>query len=316
VVSEQSRMTIQIEHVELTADLAALPRYERPPEHVLATPELKLFHTIPYAESNAAIAASTLTPGARALLRGLLRLGATKVFPGGGAGIEYGSLLKTATRPEYVGAHIQEAADHLRHAQVDVLLVPGMSGYPVGAMYSAISGIPAILLKKQRLSDCRGSYPPGAFVIPSYTGEGDVVMSADLDAVQDIVDTILAPQLAAQRDKSSPVLTIRAAGADDIIDKATMSQAVGESALVVGRAAAEDYIRRYRAETGDERSIAVAVEVVAWVTPIIKGYNRPHDHLRRHFNLHPFAGINITSLHLEPHAIGVEGVGVVAFATN
>jgi hypothetical protein len=307
-------LTIQVEHTEVTANLSALPRYERPPEQIFATPELKLFHAITYAESHTAIAASALSPGSQALLRGLLRLGATKVFPGGGAGIEYGSLLKTATRPEYVGLHIQEAADHLRNAQVDVLLVPGMSGYPIGAMYSAVSGIPAILLKKQRLSDCRGIYPPGSFVIPSYTGEGDVVMSADLDAVQDIVDGILGPQLAEQHDEPSPVLTIRAAGADDIVDKATMSQAVGESALVVGRAAAEDYLRRHRAETGDQRSIAVVVKVVAWVTPIIKGYNRPHDHLRRHFNLQPFAGINVTSLHLEPRAIGVDGVGVIAFA--
>jgi hypothetical protein len=315
-VSEQQAMTIRIERTEISAELAALPRYERPPEEVIATPELKLFHAIPYAESEAAIANSSLSPGSQALLRGLLRLGATKVFPGGGAGIEYGSLLKTATRPEYLGLHIQEAAQHLKHARVDVLLVPGMSGYPVGAMYSAISGIPAILLKKQRLSDCRGVYPPGAFVIPSYTGEGDVVMSADLEAVQDIVDGILASQLAMQQDEPSPVLTIRAAGADDIIDKATMSQAVGDSALVVGRTAAEDYIRRHRAETGDQRPITVEVEVVAWVTPIIKGYNRPHDHLRRHFNLYPFAGINVTSLHLEPRAIGVEGVGVIAFTTD
>jgi hypothetical protein len=307
-------LTVQVEHTEVAANLSALPRYERPPEQVIASPELKLFHAITYAESDTAIAASGLSHGSQALLRGLLRLGATKVFPGGGAGIEYGSLLKTATRPEYVGLHIQEAADHLQKAHVDVLLVPGMSGYPIGAMYSAVSGIPAILLKKQRLSDCRGVYPPGSFVIPSYTGEGDVVMSADLDAVQDIVDGILGPQLAEQKDEPSTVLTIKAAGADDIIDKATMSQAVGESALVVGRTAAEDYIRRHRAETGDLRPIAVEVTVVAWVTPIIKGYNRPHDHLRRHFNLQPFAGINVTSLHLEPRAIGVEGVGVVAFA--
>jgi hypothetical protein len=313
VVSERPTTTIRIGHTEITADLSALPRYERPPEQVIATPELRLFHAIPYAESETAIANSPLSPGSRALLRGLLRLGATKIFPGGGAGIEYGSLLKTATRPEYVGLHVQEAAAHLREARVDVLLVPGMSGYPVGAMYSAVSGIPAILLKKQRLSDCRGVYPPGAFVIPSYTGEGDVVMSADLEAVQDIVDGILAPQLAMQHDAASPVLTIRAAGADDIIDKATMSQAVGESALVVGRTAAEDSLRRHREETGDQRPITVTVEVVAWVTPIIKGYNRPHDHLRRHFNLHPFAGINVTSLHLEPRAIGVEDVGVIAF---
>jgi hypothetical protein len=47
---------------------------------------------------------------------------------------------------------------------------------------------------------------------------------------------------------------------------------------------------------------------------LIKGYNRPHEHLRRHFGIVPFAGLNVTSVHLEPSAIGVEGVGIVAFA--
>jgi hypothetical protein len=309
-------MTVRVEHTEFIADVAALPRYERPPEQVFATPQLQLFHAIPYAESETAIAASALSPGSQMLLRGLLRLGASTIFPGGGAGIEYGSLLKTAVRPEFVGLHIQEAAEHLKQSRVDVLLVPGMSGYPVGAMYSAISRIPAILLKKQRLSDGSGEFPPGSFVIPSYTGEGDVVMSADLDAVQDIVDGILAPQTEAQANEPELALTIRAAGADDIIDKATMSQAVGESAVVVGRIAADRFIRAHRAQTGDARPITVSVEIVAWVTPIIKGYNRPHDHLLRLFNLRPFAGINVTSLHLEPRAIGVEGLGVVAFATE
>lgn len=293
-----------------------LPRYERPREEQIQTPELNLFDAIPFAESDAAIAASALTAGSQALLRGLLRLGCTKVFPGGGVGIEYGSLLKTAARPEYIAAHVAEAASHLRQRGVDLLLVPGMSGYPVGSMYSIISGIPAVLLKKTRFQEQAAPYPPGAFIIPSYTGEGDVVMSADLDAVQDIVDAIVGPQLDGQAGAARPVVTIRAAGADDIIDKATMSQAVGESAVVVGRAAAADYLRRHRQATGDEREIEVRVELVAWVTPLIKGYNRPHDHLSRLFGIHPLAGINVTSLHLQPRAIGVEGVGIVAFATE
>ncbi|MGH2561866.1 MAG: hypothetical protein ACRDJH_22620 [Thermomicrobiales bacterium] len=293
-----------------------LPRYERPREERVQSLELNLFDAIPYAESDAAIEVSSLTPGSRALLRGLLRLGCTKVFPGGGVGIEYGSLLKTATRPEYASAHVSEAAAHLRERRVDLLLVPGMSGYPVGAMYSIVAGIPAILLKKTRLHDQAMPYPPGAFVIPSYTGEGDVVMSADLEAVQDVVDGIVAPQLAAQSGIERPILMIRAAGADDIIDKATMSQAVGESAVVVGRAAAEDYLRRHQQATGDDREVDIRVELVAWVTPLIKGYNRPQDHLGRLFGIRPFAGINVTSLHLQPRAIGVEGVGIVAFAAE
>ena len=295
---------------------ATLPRYERPAEEWRPDPAGAPPACVPCVETEAAIAASALSAGSRDLLRGLLRLGTTRVFPGGGVGIEYGSLLKTAARPEYVAGHVAEAAVHLRERRVDLLLVPGMSGYPIGAMYALASGIPAVLLKKARLEgDGQQTYPAGAFVIPSYTGEGDVVMHADPAAVQDIVDGIVAPRLAAQSGSERPVLTLRAAGADDIIDKATMSRAVGESALVVGEASIADFVRRHRAATGDARPIDVRVEVVAWVTPLIKGYNRPQEHLLRHFGLHPFAGVNVTSVHLDPAAIGVEGVGVLAFAS-
>ena len=295
--------------------LAALPRYERPREE--RPVELTEIENpiIPFAQLERAIAAGSLSEGARALLRGLLRLGTTREFPGGGIGIEYGSLLKTATRPDYLAAHVAEAAAHLRDHRVDVLLVPGMSGYPIGAMYSIAAGIPAILLKKAKVEPtARDSYPAGAFVIPSYTGEGDVVMHADPAAAQDIIDSIAAPQLAAQAEMTSPVLSVRAAGADDIIDKATMSQAVGESAVIIGRVAMADFVRRHRLTTGDDRPITTRVELVAWVTPLIKGYNRPEDHLRQRFGICPFAGITMTSMHLDPPAIGVAGVGVVAFA--
>jgi hypothetical protein len=290
-----------------------LRRYERPREEPANLLPPAADEVIPYEQAEAAIAGSRLSMGSRALLGGLLRVGCTRVFPGGGIGIEYGSLLKTAARPDYLAGHVAEAAAHLREKRVDLLLVPGMSGYPVGAMYSIVSGVPGVLLKKAKLQP-DGAYPPGSFVIPSYTGEGDVVMSADEAAIQDIVDGIVAPQLAAQHDAAEVTLAIRAAGADDIIDKATMSQAVGESAVVVCGAAIEVVVRRHRATTGDDRPIHAKVDVVAWVTPLIKGYNRPHEHLRRHFGIVPFAGLNVTSVHLEPNAIGVEGIGIVAFA--
>lgn len=278
-------------------------------------PDVAAAPVIPYERAAEMIATSALSPGSQRLAHGLLRLGTPAVFSGGGIGIEYGSLLKTAARPEYLGDHIREAAAHLRERQVNLLLVPGMSGYPIGSMYSIVSAIPAVLLKKGKLHDLdQASYPTGAFVIPSYTGEGDVVMHADPPAVQDIVDQIAAGQLAAQADVARPVLRLRAAGADDIIDKAIMSQAVGESALVIGRAALADFVARHRAATGDQRPIAIEVEVVAWVTPIIKTYNQPEGHLRRTFNLVPFAGISVTGVQLEPPAIGIGGVGVVAIA--
>ena len=228
---------------------SALPRYTRPHEEIAAPPAERI---IPYAESGRAIAASPLSEGSRALLRGLLRIGTARLFPGGGAGIEYGGLLKTAARPEYVAGHVAEAAAHLRQQRVDLLLVPGMSGYPIGAMYALAAGIPALLLKKSRLGDdLPSAYSTGAFVIPSYTGEGDVVMQADSAAVADIVDTILTRKLAEQSNRHSVDVELRTAGADDIIDKATMSTAVGESALAIGDAAMRDWIARHRTRTGD-----------------------------------------------------------------
>jgi len=294
--------------------VSPLPRYTRPREEIVDAP---LEGIIPFAQSDAAIDQSTLSAGSRALLRGLLRVGSTRMFPGGGAGIEYGGLLKTAARPDYVAAHVQEAADHLRERQADLLLVPGMSGYPVGAMYALAASTPALLLKKSQLGDANpNAYPAGAFVIPSYTGEGDVVMHADPAAVEDIVATIVARKLAEQIDQPVIELDLRVAGADDIIDKATMSQAVSESAVVIGEEAIGRCLTRHRAQTGDRRPANIRVSVVAWVTPLIKTYNRPREHLWQSFKLQPFAGLDLYTVHLDPPAIGVTGVGSVGFAAD
>jgi hypothetical protein len=291
-----------------------LPRYTRPREDAVAvSPTL----TIPYSRAAEAIENSALSPGSRTLLRGLLRTGAARVFPGGGAGIEYGSLLKTAARPDYVAAHVREAAAHLHAQAADLLVVPGMSGYPIGAMYALAAGIPALLLKKSQLGAAAPNvYPTGSFVIPSYTGEGDVVMQADPAAVADIVATIVERKLAEQTQHSTVDIELRIAGGDDIIDKATMSRAVGESALVIGEAALRDCVARHRARTGDDRQIAARVSDVAFVTPLIKVYNNPYEHLWQAFGLRPFAGIDVTSVCLDPPAIGVAGVGTLAFAST
>jgi hypothetical protein len=289
-----------------------LPRYRRPDEPAgeSAPPGMP----IPWADVPAALADAPISAGGKALLLGLLRTGATRMFGGGGAGIEYGSLLKTAAHPEDVAGHVREAADHLRDRRIDLLLIPGMSGYPIGAMYSLASGVPALLLKKGKLTAAEAErYPPGAFVIPSYTGDGDVVMSADPAAVSDIVGRICERQLAAQPGDGPARLVLRCAGADDIIDKATMSQAVGESAVVIGQTAMADWIARHRAETGDRRPIETRVELAAWVTPLVKGYNNPQRHLRDWFGIEPFAGVNVTGLSLDPPAIAVEGVGWLEF---
>lgn len=292
---------------------SSLRRYTRPRE--AAYPDVTTEEVVPFAASDEVISASPLTLGSQALLRGLLRVGTTRTFPGGGAGIEYGSLLKTAARPDYIADHVHEAAEHLHAQQTDLLLVPGMSGYPVGAMYALAARIPALLLKKSRLDAANPmAYPAGAFVIPSYTGDGDVVMHADPAAAEDIVDSIVRRKLREQEGQESVDIELRVAGADDIIDKATMSLAIGESAVAVGNAAMAKAIAQHRARTGDTRSISGGVAVVAWVTPLIKGYNHPHELLWNEFHLRPFAGINLTAVHADPPAIGVEGVGTFAFA--
>jgi hypothetical protein len=293
---------------------AKLRRYERPREaQSTATPT----SVIPFAEHDAAISSSKLSPGARSLLSGLLRVGTARDFPGGGAGIEYGSLLKTAARPDYIAEHIHEAADHLHRHRADLLLIPGMSGYPVGAMYALAARLPAVLLKKTRLSDANpNAYPAGAFVIPSYSGEGDVVMHADPAAVADIVASIVQRKLAEQRDHPRIDLELRVAGADDIIDKATMSQAVGESAIMIGESALAEAISRYRATTHDIRPVTSRVSVVAWVTPLIKSYNHPREHLQEVFGIEPFAGVDLSAVYLDPPAIGVTGVGTFAFCPS
>jgi hypothetical protein len=292
-----------------------LPRYERQIEQMIDAPPLAVDGMIGLDRLETALAESALTAGGRDLMRGLAQLGRPAMFPGGGAGIEYGSLLKTAANPDYLANHVQEAAAHLRDSLVDVLIVPGMSGYPIGSMYAIVAGLPAVLLKKQRLKDqprdCQ--YPAGSFVIPSYTGDGDVVMSADLVAIEDIVRRVLTPQLVAQSDAPHVELLVRLAGADDIIDKATMSQAVSDSGLIVGQAAVDAFIEGHRAKTGDARQISGKVQVVSWVTPLIKGYNRPQEHLQRLFGVTPFAGLNVTGVQVDPPAIGIEGLGVVRF---
>lgn len=292
---------------------AGLRHYTRPPEHVAPLPAAS--DLIPHADSSAVIDASELSTGGRQLLRGLLRVGTVREFPGGGVGIEYGSLLKTAARPDYLAAHIAEAADHLVAAQTDLLLVPGMSGYPIGAMYALAAQVPALLLKKSQLDKANPhAYPAGAFVIPSYTGDGDVVMHADPAAAEDIFATIIARKLQEQEERDEVVIDLRVGGADDIIDKATMSHAISESALAIGEAAMSHAIARHRAFTGDTRPITTRVAVTAWVTPLIKGYNRPYEHLWETFRLRPFAGLNIAAVYLDPPAIAIDGVGVFSFA--
>lgn len=286
-------------------------KYER--LHEDSAPALRVRQpVIAEAALDQAIAESRLSEGARDLTRGLAMLGSVRVFPGGGLGIEYGSLLKTAVHPAFINAHVREAADHLAKQAVDVLLVPGMSGYPIGSIYAFAAGLPAVLLKKNEIRlDRPIDYSPGAFVIPSYTGEGDVVMTADPAGVRSAIAPLLAAQVAAQTEKNELELAIRFAGADDIIDKGSMAIAISESAEAIGEWAIESWLADYRARTGDTRRVKRSIAVVAWITPMIKSYNRPQEQLRRLLGITPFAGLEITALQSDPPAIEIEGLGLI-----
>jgi hypothetical protein len=290
----------------------ALPRYERPAEP--ATPRAPGRTVIPPEGHEAAIAGSDLSEGSKALLRGLMRLGRTATFRGGGVGLDYEGLLKTAVRPDILGAHVAEAAEHLRRHEIDLLLVPGMSGFPIGTMYAAAAGIPALLLRKEpvRAETLERTMPPGAFILPSYTSAGEVVMSADPLALLDITAPIFARQVAAAGEGALR-LRLRVAGADDIIDKATMARAVSESVRQLGRFAASRFERDWRDRTADRRPLALDIEMVTWVTPLLKAYNRPDEHLAKVTTAPPFAGLRISGIYTSPRALGIEGVGTLGF---
>lgn len=150
-------------------------RYQRPVES--ASPTVPSRKIISPADHGAAIDASRLSDGSKALLRGLMRLGRTATYSGGGVGLDYAGLLKTAVRPDILQLHVNEASTVLREQQVDLLLVPGMSGFPVGTMYATVAGIPALLLRKEpwRGEGRERTLPPGSFILPSYTSAGEVL---------------------------------------------------------------------------------------------------------------------------------------------
>jgi hypothetical protein len=294
---------------ERLASAASVPRYERAPEPAHAVAPERI---IPVAERADAVARSLLSPGSRALVDALLRTSWPRIFPGGGLGIEYGALLKTAARPDLLAPHIAEVVAHLRAAAIDVLFVPGMSGYPIGAMYSQASGIPALLLKKQPYPAAEDAeYAPGSFVIPSYTGGNDTLISADPSAARDILAVIVDRQLADQTNPAEITIRVRVAGADEIIDKATMATAITETAPVFCRSVIDDLLAQM-SDLIAGRPVTVDVTVAAWVTPLLKGYNGAAEILRSRCLVEPFAGLTITSLRIDPPAIGIEGIGVLA----
>jgi hypothetical protein len=243
-----------------------------------------------------------------------MRLGKTATYRGGGIGLDYAGLLKTAVRPDILGSHVAEAAAVLRDARVDLLIVPGMSGFPIGTMYAMAADLPALLLRKEPVhaDHVERTMPPGAFILPSYTSAGEVVMSADPLALLDITGAIFDRQALATEGESIP-LRLRVAGADDIIDKATMARAVSESARHLGRFALEAFRRDWHDRTGDRRPVTLDVEMVTWVTPLLKAYNRPDEQLARVVERPAFAGLRITGIYTAPKAVGIEGVGTLAF---
>lgn len=286
----------------------ALPRYVREREDLGEPP---LLPEMRLADFELALAESSLSTGSKDLARALVRLARPAQFPGGGVGLEYAPLLKTAARPDVLNAHVTEVTDHLHQERVDILFVPGMSGYPIGSMYAMASGIPAVLLKKQSYDPALlNDLPPGAFVIPSYTGNVDTVISADVRAATDIIGGLINRQLAAQVDCPSVTIEIRIGGADEIIDKATMATAITENAPVFVSAVVREILSS-QPDAVAGRPVTVSCPVVAWVTPLLKAYGEAPSPLLARFGVAPFAGVTVSAIQFEPPAIGIAGVGLV-----
>jgi hypothetical protein len=285
-----------------------IPRYDRPFE--TASP-IEVNPVLILADLDKALADSALSPGTRDLIRAILRLASPAMFPGGGVGLEYGPLLKTVTRPDVLARHIAETAAHLRDQDVHLLVIPGMSGYPIGAMYSLASGIPALLLKKQSWDPASvEEMPPGSFIIPSYTGNNDTVISADIAGARDILAGIVEQQLHDQADSNVVQISVRIAGADEIIDKATMATAITENTPIFVCSVVRQILDDFGGQIGD-RPVNVSCEVVAWVTPLMKGYGGSESALARRFGIQPFAGATVTAIQINPPAIGFAGLGLV-----
>ena len=187
------------------------PRYQRPAES--AAPLVPSREVTPAADHDAAIEASSLSDGSRTLLRGLMRLGRTAMYSGGGVGLDYAGLLKTALRPDILRLHVDEAVAVLREQQIDLLLVPGMSGFPIGTMYAMGAGIPAQLLRKEpwRGEGRERTLPPGSFTLPSYTSAGEVLMTEDPIALIDITDGIFRGQVEHHKGDGPFQLSLRVA---------------------------------------------------------------------------------------------------------
>jgi hypothetical protein len=285
-----------------------LPRYDRASESPSGLPGVPV---ITRSDLETALEASALSDGSRDIVRALIRLAKPARFPGGGVGLEYGPLLKTAARPDILARHIAEVSRHLQADSVDLLVLPGMSGYPIGAMYAQAAGIPALLLKKQPAGTVvPEDLPAGAFIIPSYTGNTDTVISADFDAARDMVSGIVNSQLAEQTDDSEIAVEIRIGGADDIIDKATMATAITENAPVFLHSVIDRILKDREAEFAN-RTVRVRASVVSWVTPLLKAYAGAPSSLTSRFGIMPLAGAVITAIQLDPPAIGIEGIGLV-----
>jgi hypothetical protein len=289
---------------EVKTPIMSIPRYDRFQELPGELPHTEPIH---YGRLESLLAQSPLSAGGQELTRALLRWGRPRFFPGGGLGLDYGALFKTAARPDLFAHHTAEVTAHLQDNRTDLLVIPGMSGYPIGAMYSQSSGIPAVLLKKQTQPEIPSDLPPpGAFLIPSYTGAGDTLISADMTAVSAILEEVITRKA----NSGQNLIEIRIAGADEIIDKATMATAITETAPLFCHAAAEAIC----AQQFPDRAFTLEINFVAWVTPLIKAYNRSQEVLQERFNIAPYAGLALTSLQHDPAAVGIAGLGVVAFA--
>ncbi len=89
-----------------------------------------------------------------------------------------------------------------------------------------------------------------------------------------------------------------------------MAQAITETAPEVCHSVIQDILDRLP-EAAGLADVEIDVRVVAWVTPLLKGYNRPAERLAAATGIVPMAGLTISAIQLDPPAIGIAGLGLV-----
>lgn len=281
-----------------------LPRYIRPAE--TRPPKIATDSIIPFSRVKEAIRNSQLTPGGEGLLIEILSNGGIVNFGPGNPGVFYPTLKSEENLPLHaVAHHINEVSDHLHANKVDLLFIPKNSGVPIGRRCAKQAEIVPIFLDKLEPSDDGNLYPPGSFVIPSYTGEGERVMSPPTAVLEEAVFGIMESQL-----RKGQHVIIRQTAYDDMGDKWTMGEAIRKHSAEAIHAAVVKYLK----ENPVRQDVTVSTAWQPMAVTLAKYYTTPTDQVVRKIGALPLVGLPITEIDLERQAIGILGVkGALGF---